>query len=111
MARVRTVDFLPEIFQTPVNRQFLSATLDQLVQEPQFKKTQGYVGRKIGPGVNPQDRYVIEPTKSRNDYQLEPGVVEINPDDSKEIFDAITYPGITDALKLQGADVSKADRL
>jgi len=111
MARVRTVDFLPEIFQTPVNRQFLSATLDQLVQEPSFKKTQGYVGRKVGPGVNPADKYVIEPTKSRNDYQLEPGVIEIDPDNSKNIIDAITYPGITDALKLQGADTSKADRL
>ena len=111
MARVRTVDFLPEIFQTPVNRQFLSATLDQLVQEPEFKKTQGYVGRKVGPGVNPEDRYVIEPTASRTNYQLEPGVVEINPENSKEIIDAITYPGITDALKLQGANTSKADRL
>ena len=38
MATVRSVDFLPEIFQTPVNKQFLSATLDQLVQEPKFKK-------------------------------------------------------------------------
>ena len=111
MARVRTVDFLPEIFQTPVNRQFLSATLDQLVQEPDFKKTQGYVGRRVGPGVNPEDRYVVEPTASRTNYQLEPGVVEIDPDNSKEIVDAITYPGITDALNLQGADTSRADRL
>ena len=111
MARVRTVDFLPEIFQTPVNRQFLNATLDQLVQEPSFKKTQGYVGRKVGPGVNPADYYVLEPTASRTNYQLEPGVIEINPENSKEIIDAITYPGITDALKLQGADTTKADRL
>lgn len=110
MARVRTVDFLPEIFQTPVNRQFLSATLDQLVQEPQFQKTQGYVGRKVGPGVNPQDRYVIEPTANRNDYQLEPGVIAIDPDTQK-IEDAITYPGITDALALQGGFTNNADRL
>ena len=108
---IRTVDFLPEIFQTPVNRQFLAATLDQLVQNPEFKKTQGYVGRRVGPGVNAADRYVVEPTASRRDYQLEPGVVEINPENSKEILDTITYPGITDALKLQGADVSRADRL
>ena len=33
MATVRTVDFLPDIFRTPVNKQFLSATLDQLVQQ------------------------------------------------------------------------------
>jgi hypothetical protein len=100
---VRTVDFLPEIFQTPVNQQFLAATLDQLVQEPAFKKSQGFVGRRIGPGVNATDRYVIEPTVSRNQYQLEPGVCQINPDNTHQVVDAITYPGINDALAMQGA--------
>ncbi len=38
MATVRSVDFLPEIFQTDANKQFLAATLDQLIQEPKFKK-------------------------------------------------------------------------
>ena len=110
MARVRTVELLPEIFQTPVNRQFLNATLDQLTQEPGFQKTQGYVGRRVGPGVNPEDRYVTEPTKIRSDYQLEPGVIHIK-HDTNEILDAITYPGISDALKLQGALTNNADRL
>ena len=32
MAKIRSVDFLPEIFQTDVNKQFLAATLDQLIQ-------------------------------------------------------------------------------
>ncbi len=41
MATVRSVDFLPEIFQTDANKQFLAATLDQLIQEPNFRKTQG----------------------------------------------------------------------
>lgn len=110
MARVRTVEFLPEIFQTPVNRQFLNATLDQLTQEPAFQKTQGFVGRKIGPGVNAADRYVIEPTAERNNYQLEPGVISLDPDTSN-IQDAITYPGITSTLSLQGATTNNADRL
>ena len=110
MARVRSVDFLPEIFQTPVNRQFLSATLDQLIQEPKFEKTQGFVGRRVGPGVNPIDRYVIEPTKQRNDYQLEPGVIGLEPN-TNNIKDVITYPGIADALALQGAYTNNADRL
>ena len=56
MARTRSVDFLPQIFQTPVNKQFLSATLDTLVQEPKFKQTQGFIGRTVGPGVNPNDK-------------------------------------------------------
>ena len=110
MAKVRTVDFLPEIFQTPTNKQFLSATLDQLVQEPQFKKTQGYVGRRVGPGVNADDKYVVESTDSRRDYQLEPGVIIKKPD-SDSVKDAITYPGITDALSTQGALVNNANRL
>jgi hypothetical protein len=97
MARIRSVDFLPEIFQTPVNKQFLAATLDQLVQEPKFEKTQGFVGRRIGPGVNPRDRYVIEPTKNRNDYQLEPGVV------SRNLHFLCGYCGIQPVL-LRGRD-------
>ena len=102
-AQVSTVDFLPEIFQTPVNKQFLSATLDQLVQNPQFKQTQGYIGRHVGPGVNANDPYVVEPTAARTNYQLEPGVVQIDPEDSRRVVDTITYPGITDALANQGA--------
>ena len=102
-AQIRTVDFLPEIFQTPVNKQFLAATLDQLVQNPQFKQTQGYIGQKVGPGVNATDKYVIEPTAIRNEYQLEPGVVQVDPANTHRVIDAITYPGITDALNVQGA--------
>jgi len=109
--QVRSVDFLPEIFQTPINDQFLTATLDQLIQNPQYSQTQGFIGRRIGPGVNANDRYVVEPTKTRTDYQLEPGVVQVDPNDSHKVVDAITYPGINDALQLQGAFTDNADRL
>ena len=110
MARTRSVDFLPPIFQTSTNKQFLAATLDQLVQEPQFKKTQGFVGRHVGPGVNPNDYYVIEPTATRANYQLEPGVISLVPD-TNTISDAITYPGITDAIGRQGGFTNNAARL
>lgn len=109
--QVRSVDFLPEIFQTPVNKQFLSATLDQLIQNPRYTQSQGFIGRRIGPGVNANDKYIVEPNKTRTDYQLEPGVVQVDPADSHRILDAITYPGINDALKLQGAFTNNADRL
>jgi len=111
MKQVRSVDFLPEIFQTPVNKQFLAATLDQLIQNPQYNQTQGFIGRRIGPGVNADDRYVVEPTKTRTDYQLEPGVVQIDPDDSNRVIDTITYPGINDALQLQGSYTNNPERL
>jgi hypothetical protein len=109
MAR-RTVDLLPEIFRTETNKQFLAATLDQLTQEPNLKRTQGYVGRRVGPGVNPADNYVTEPTAVRTDYQLEPGVVFFKPETTQPL-DAITYPGMIDALDLLGSNTQRADRL
>ena len=111
MARTRSVDFLPQIFQTPVNKQFLSATLDTLTQEPKFKKTQGFIGRSVGPGVNPNDTYVVEPTAVRRDYQLEPGVVSLEPEDTNTIKNVITYPGMNDAIGFQGGDSTRPDQL
>lgn len=110
MAKRRTVDLLPEIFRTDTNRKFLSATLDQLTQEPALSRTQGFVGRRVGPGVNPADNYVTERTATRSNYQLEPGVVFLKTDTS-QAQDAITYPGIIDSLALSGAQVRKQDRL
>jgi hypothetical protein len=110
MANTRSVDFLPEIFQTDANKQFLAATLDQLIQEPNFRKTQGFIGRTVGPGINPNDKYVVEPTKTRAEYQLEPGVVSLVPD-TNTIKNAITYPGLNDAVGFQGGNSTRPDRL
>jgi len=110
MARVRTLNFLPEIFQTPTNAEFLAATLDQIVSNPVTAKVQGYVGSRFGPGINALDYYVTEPTKVRTDYQLEPGVVFTKPGESVA-RDFITYPGIVDSLKISGAVTNNNDRL
>jgi hypothetical protein len=110
MARTRSVDFLPEIFRTPVNKQFLAATLDQMIQEPKFKKTQGFIGRTVGPGVNPNDSYVVEPDATRQNYQLEPGVISLEPD-TQNVKNVITYPGMNDAIGFQGGDQTRADQL
>ena len=108
--RIRSEDFLPEIFQTPANKQLLRSTLDQLTQNPKLKPTEGYIGRKIGPGVTASDNYVLEPSQTRTDYQLEPGIVQLKPDTST-VENAITYPGIIDSLNMQGANTIRHDRL
>jgi hypothetical protein len=111
--QIRTVDFLPEIFRTDVNSQFLDASLDVLVKQPDFKRVEGYIGEKYGYGVEPKDHYVVESSVSnnvRNNYQLNPSVVSLKPGTSS-VRDLITYPGIISALKLAGADVSRHDRL
>jgi hypothetical protein len=101
VTRVRTIDFLPEIFKTKTNSQFLEATLDQLTQQPNFKRIQGYIGSKFGYGINSSDKYLEEPTKSRTDYQLEPSVV-FKKTDTNIAKDVLTYQGFIDSLKLQG---------
>ena len=108
--RIRTLNFLPEIFQTPTNSQFLSATLDQLVAQPNTAKIDGFVGSKFGYGINAKNNYVIEPTKIRTDYQLEPGVVFTKKNDTTA-NDFISYPGILDALNLKGGLTENNDRL
>jgi hypothetical protein len=108
--RIRTLNFLPDIFRTPTNSQFLGATLDQIVDQPNTMKIEGYVGSKFGYGVNAKDYYVVEPTKTRTDYQLEPGVVFTKADTSTA-QDFISYPGIIDAIKLAGGVTNNNDRL
>lgn len=110
MTRIRTLEFLPSIFQTPTNSQFLGATLDQLVNPPVTKKIEGFVGSKLGYGINANDYYVTEPSKPRKDYQLEPGVVFTKKNESVA-KDFISYPGILDALKLQNGIIDNNDRL
>ena len=61
MAKIRTLDFLPEIFQTDTNAQFLGATLDQLVNPPVTEKLQGYVGSKFGYGINARNNIFKRP--------------------------------------------------
>lgn len=98
VTKVRTIDFLPEIFRTETNRQFLSATLDQLSQNQNIVPIQGYIGSRFGYGVNKNDKYVVEPTKVRTEYQLDPSVIFCKPETSVA-EDFITYPGIIDALR------------
>ena len=108
--RIRTLNFLPEIFQTTTNSQFLQATLDQLTAQPSTKKIEGYIGSKFGYGVNAKDKYVTEPTKIRTDYQLDPGVVFLKENDTTA-NDFISYPGIVDALMLEGGITDNNSRL
>jgi hypothetical protein len=110
MSRVRTLNFLPEIFQTPSNAEFLAATLDQIVNPPSTMRIQGFVGSRFGYGVNALDYYVVEPTKTRTDYQLDPAVVFTKPNQSVA-QDFISYPGIIDSLKMQYGVTDNNNRL
>jgi len=108
--RIRTLNFLPEIFKTLTNSQFLNATLDQIVDQPNLERIQGYIGSKLGYGINAKNNYVTEPTKTRTDYQLDPGVVFLK-NGTGTSQDFISYPGIIDALALEGGVTNNNSRL
>ena len=110
MATIKTANLLPEIFRTKTNQKFLNTTLEQLVQQPDIRKLDGYIGRKLGLGVSAKDSYIEELTKDRANYQLEPAVVT-NVTDTSNPEDFITYPGVVNALKLDGSITSRHDRL
>ena len=108
--QIRTIDFLPEIFQTQTNELFLNATLDQLVQQPDFKKVQGFIGSKYGYGISSTDQYLIEPNTTRANYQLEPAVVFKKKDTSIAV-DMITYPGLVNAIELESGIKTNHNKL
>ena len=108
--KVRTINFLPEIFQTKTNERFLSASLDVLTNQPDFRRVEGFIGNRYGNGVNPSDKYVVEPNKKRINYQLTPGVVFCKPE-TQVAKDFINYSGIIDSLTLNNADTAQHDRL
>jgi len=109
-SQVRTLNFLPEIFRTSSNQQFLSATLDQLVTPPKLDKIEGYIGRKFEYGLTASDTYIPETNSIRQHYQLEPSVVFTKSNTSTAV-DVLTYPGLIDALAAENGSVVNHSKL
>lgn len=109
MATRKTLDFLPKIFQTDTNRKFLSATLDQLVSEPEYTRLNGYVGRKFAPTYKTTDTYITEPDADRQNYQLEPSIVIKNSQNQVEFYSS--YTDLLNKISYYGGIVDNHDRL
>ena len=94
MAAFKSHKLLPEIFRTETNKKFLDATLDQLINEPNFTRIDGYIGRKNAPTFKSGDSYVPELNTERQHYQLEPSSVVYDPEANSVDF----YSGYTDLV-------------
>jgi hypothetical protein len=110
MAAFKTIQFLPEVFRTDVNRKFLNATVDQLISEPNLKKVNGYIGRKLAPSYKTTDSYIEEPTTDRQNYQLEPSLVIKIPTTGQIDF-ATTYTDIVNKIGYYGGLKDRHSRL
>ena len=93
-----TYDLLPEIFKSPTNRKFLSATLDPLVQPGTLDRLSGYIGRTYGRTYNSKDIYLDKEQSLRHAYQLEPGVV-ITDSENEKVVNFYDYLDVKSQLK------------
>jgi hypothetical protein len=110
MAVIKSIQFLPDIFQTDTNKKFLNATVDQLISEPNLKKIKGYIGRKLSPSYKKSDSYIEENTSDRQNYQLEPSIIIKNPITDTIDF-ATTYTDIVNKIKYYGGLSQNHNRL
>ena len=72
----KSAEFLPKYFRTPVNNKFLHSTIDQLISQGTLEKINAYYGRKNTPNFQAGDLYVEEVSKDRENYKLEPSIVQ-----------------------------------
>lgn len=87
-----SANLLPNFYQTPANKKFLQATLDQLYQPGTATKVNGYVGRQNSKASTGDDLFVAAADTTRQNYQLEPGVVITNAAGNNTFFkDYIDY--------------------
>jgi len=109
MASRKTLKFLPTIFQTDTNSKFLSATLDQLIAEPELKTIHGYIGRKFAPTYKNKDSYLVESLTERQNYQLEPSIVAR--DDQQNITFFASYIDLLNKIDYYGGITTDHSRL
>ena len=106
----KSVNFLPDYLQTDKNKKFLSSTLDELLQNPELERIDGYVGSKLTPTYDPiNDVYLQDIVDRRSAYQFEPAL--IFKDIQGNVTDSIFYEDILNRLTIEGAFTENIDRL
>jgi hypothetical protein len=103
------VNLLPRYYQTDDNRKFVQATIDQLVQKGTAKKLNGYIGRTNAKSADGKDIYINAPTKTRQNYQLEPAVVIDDNNGNTQYFK--DYQDYINQLSIFGSNVTDQQRL
>lgn len=109
MAVRKSLNLLPGVFQTPANEKFLSATIDQLISEPNLTNLYGYIGRKFAPTFKSTDSYITEPGIDRQNYQLEPSVIVKN--DSGDTVFFSSYIDFLNQIEYLGGTTNNHSRL
>jgi hypothetical protein len=106
----RSSDLLPGYLRTDKNTKFLASTLDQLIQQPQLERINGFMGDKLTPTYNPEtDNYIDSGTALRNAYQLQPSLVV--KDQNNQFSLSSGFDDLINQLNFYGANTNNLDRL
>ena len=101
---------LPEVFQTPAEKKFFNATVDQVFSKKDNEYLSGYIGRRVGGVADPvNDFYVPEPDKNRTWHQLEATAYarDINTSRTNILF----YDDLINKINVHGGLTGNHDRL
>ena len=112
MAKVfqRSYKFLPEVFQTAINRKFLNNTFDNLVTPGTTHQLNNYIGRRQSRGSRSTDNWLAEPNHTlRTAYQVEVGAAS-QEEDGTYSFGA-SFEDLVLALQHYGANTSELSKL
>ena len=102
-----TVELLPAIFQTTVNKKFLNSTLEQLMSSGSMEAVNYYLGDTQNKNVA-ADRFISD-NRAATDYQFVPGGVVRDQD--QNITEAMTYDDLIDILKYNEVDTANTNRI
>ena len=84
--------FIPKYFRTLPNKKFLSATVDQLIQQGTAEKLNAYYGLKTAKAFTATDNYATETNSLRNNYQFGPATISVDELDNVNFYkDYIDY--------------------
>ena len=97
-------EFLPAIFRTDSNKQFLDTTLEQLMSSGSLMSINNMIGKKIATDAN-----FLRDNRESDNYQFVPGNVIKDKDGVVE--SALTYDDLINTLAFDGVNVNKQNQL
>jgi hypothetical protein len=105
----KSIELLPQVFQSETNSKFLSGVLDPMIQPGVLEKLSGYIGKRYGKTYTSKDVYLDSDQTLRSRYQLEPGIV--TKQKSGEITDFYDYIDFKNQLRFFGNKIENDNRL
>ena len=97
-------EFLPAIFRTDSNKQFLDTTLEQLMSSGSLMSINNMIGKNIATDAN-----FLRDNRESDNYQFVPGNVIKDKDGVVE--SALTYDDLINTLAFDGVNVNKQNQL